>query len=68
MTPQGHLELVSAEPQDGRVPSSDMEPDSGTLSSSASHLARSLAWMPGQEESHHFRDRCEALGRTFQPL
>jgi hypothetical protein len=22
-------------------------------------LARSLAWMPGQEESRHFRDRCE---------
>ncbi|MFZ1053107.1 MAG: hypothetical protein WAN41_20690, partial [Candidatus Sulfotelmatobacter sp.] len=68
MTPQsGHLELVNAEPKGLRT-LPDMGPDLDTLSSSAAELARSLAWMPGQQESRHFRDRCEALTRAFQPL
>ncbi len=69
MTPQSHLELVAAEPQ-GPAPVSptDMQTQPDTLSLSASELARSLAWMPGQQESRHFRDRCEVLTRTFQPL
>src|ERR1700733_4732143 len=68
MTPQsGHLELDRVETQ-GVQPSQDMGPDSNTLSSSAVKLARSLAWMPGQEQSRHFRDRCETLYRSLQPL
>jgi cyclic beta-1,2-glucan synthetase len=68
MTPQsGHLELDRVETQ-GVQPSQDMGPDSNTLSSSAVKLARSLAWMPGQEQSRHFRDRCENLYRSLQPL
>ena len=62
MTPQsGHLELVKAEPEGLRMPPTDMEvhPDNSVLS--AADLARSLAWMPGQQESRTFRDRCETL-------
>src|SRR5208337_856276 len=68
MTPQsGHLELVKAEPKGLRT-LLDMGPDLDTLSSSAAELARSLAWIPGQQESQHFRDRCEALNRAYKPL
>jgi len=69
MTPQsGHLELLKAEPEGLRMPPTDMEvrPDNSVLS--AADLARSLAWMPGQQESRTFRDRCETLSRAFRPL
>ncbi|MGA8270197.1 MAG: hypothetical protein WB919_01485, partial [Candidatus Sulfotelmatobacter sp.] len=69
MTPQsGHLELVSTEPKDLRIPLDMGRPEPDTLSSSAADLARALAWMPGQQESRHFRDRCETLTRAFHPL
>jgi cyclic beta-1,2-glucan synthetase len=68
MTPQsGNLELVGTGPKDVRTLPT-MGPVADTLSSSAAALARSLAWMPGQQESRNFRDRCEALTRAFQPL
>src|ERR1039458_2072809 len=68
MTPQsGNLELVSTGPKDVRTLPT-MGPVVDTLSSSAAALARSLAWMPGQQVSRNFRDRCEALTRAFQPL
>jgi len=68
MTPQsGHLELVKSEPKGLRT-LLDMGPDLDALSSSAAELARALAWMPGQQESQHFRARCEALNRAFKPL
>ncbi len=66
-TQSGHLELVKSEPKDLHT-LLDMGPDLDTLSSSAAELARALAWMPGQQESQHFRDRCEALIRAFKPL
>jgi hypothetical protein len=69
MTPQsGHLELVSPEPKALRVASTDMKVGPDPLSSSAAELARSLAWVPGEQESRNFRDRCEALFRAFRPL
>jgi hypothetical protein len=45
-----------------------MEPNSNSLAASASQLARSLAWVPGQLDSRQFRDRCETLTRNFRPL
>lgn len=67
MTPQSEfLELTGAEPP-GTLPV-DMEPHPSTASTRAAELARSLAWIPGQEESQHFRDRCERLTRAFRPL
>jgi len=68
MTPQSYLELVSAEPQNGSALLPDMESDLTTLNSSAAQLAGNLAWMPGQRESRHFRDRCENLSAAFRPL
>jgi cyclic beta-1,2-glucan synthetase len=69
MTPQsGHLELVRTEPQVLRTTAKDMEPEPDKLWLSAAELARSLAWIPGQQESRNFRDRCETLSRAFRPL
>lgn len=63
-----HLEFVSVESQAARTPPTHMEAYSDTKCSGAVELARSLAWMPGQQESHHFRDRCYTLARSFRPL
>jgi cyclic beta-1,2-glucan synthetase len=69
MTPQsGNLELAGLEPQVLQVRSIPMESGPDTLSSSATGLAGSLAWVPGQEESREFRDRCESVSRAFRPL
>src|SRR5580692_9864621 len=69
MTPQsGHLELVKAEPEGLRMPATAMEANSDNSVLSAADLARSLAWMPGQQESRTFRDRCETVSRAFRPL
>jgi cyclic beta-1,2-glucan synthetase len=67
-TKTGHLELVNVEPQGFRTSAADMELDSDRSLPSAAELARSLAWMPGQQESPHFRDRCDRLVKSFQPL
>jgi cyclic beta-1,2-glucan glucanotransferase len=69
MTPQsGHLELVRAEAQGLPTAPIDMESAPDKLSISAAELARSLAWIPGQQESRNFRDRCETVSRSFRPL
>jgi cyclic beta-1,2-glucan synthetase len=69
MTPQsGHLELVRPESQGLRTAPMGMESGPDKLSISAAELARSLAWIPGQQESRNFRDRCETLSRSFRPL
>ena len=66
--PSSHLELVTTEPKDLSTPLDMGRPEPDTLSSNAADLARALAWMPGQQESRHFRDRCETLNRAFHPL
>jgi cyclic beta-1,2-glucan synthetase len=69
MTPQtGQIELGSVEPQALHTSAPSMEPESHLLSARAAHLARNLAWIPGQQESHQLRNRCEKLSRTSQPL
>jgi cyclic beta-1,2-glucan synthetase len=69
MTPQtGQIELGSVEPQVLHTSAPSMEPESHLLSARAAHLARNLAWIPGQQESHQLRNRCEKLSRTSQPL
>ena len=68
MTAQSHLEPVQDEPQalPDRAPTDEAMPNDLTIS--ASKLARNLAWVPGQQESRQFRDRCELLTRNFRPL
>ena len=70
MTPQsGHLELVRSDGKALRVAAAvDMETGPDKLSLSAAELARNLAWIPGQQESRNFRDRCETLTRAFRPV
>ena len=70
MTPQsGHLELVKSDGEALRGAAAvDMETGPDKLSLSAAELARNLAWIPGQQESRNFRDRCETLTRAFRPV
>ena len=68
MRENGHLEVVSAEAEDLRLPPGDMAPETQNLRSSAAELARTLTWVPGQRESRAFGDRCRSLSRVFRPL
>ena len=70
MTPQsGHLEIVTTDGNALRVGTAlNMETGPDKLSLSAAELARNLAWIPGQQESRSFRDRCETLTRAFRPV
>ncbi len=66
--PSSHLELVNAERPEPQSLPMKMQSDPDVISAGAAELARSLAWIPGQQESSHFRDRCETLTRVFRPL
>jgi hypothetical protein len=69
MTPQsGPLELVNAEAVSPPETEPGVEPDTAPLAGSAGKLARTLAWVPGQQESSQLRDRCEVLTRVLRPL
>src|ERR1700693_5794876 len=63
-----HLEVVTAEAEDLRLPLEDMVPEIQVLRSSAAELARNLAWVPGHRESCILRDRCHTLSRRFRPV
>jgi len=67
-TQSDHMELVSAESPGLDAPAADMASDPDKFRSSAAQLARTLAWLPGQHESHHFRDRCGILSRALRPV
>src|ERR1700692_966844 len=71
MSEMGNLELASAEPARCQPPgppvSQEVSPDIG-LRSSATQLARSLAWIPGQQEFGVLIDRCRSVCDSFQQL
>ena len=82
MTPQSRpLELVNVEPENAPKPAPasmgnlemrnlemrDLETAS-SLAAGATQLAHNLAWVPAQQESRQFRERCEVLTRGFRPL
>src|SRR5258708_2914367 len=78
MSESGNLELVNAESVNAEsvnAESADVlhsipeEPSPDlVLRSSAARLARSLAWMPGRQESRDFSDRSRLLSDSLQPL
>jgi cyclic beta-1,2-glucan synthetase len=69
MTPQsGPLELENAEQASVSKAEPNAQPNFDALETSASKLARNLAWVPGQQESSQFRERCEVLSRILRPL
>jgi cyclic beta-1,2-glucan synthetase len=73
MAYSGHLELIGAESEAVRLPVAESAPKSDTLkadtlNSSASNLAQTLAWLPGQSKPRSFHDRCQELRRAFKPL
>jgi cyclic beta-1,2-glucan synthetase len=63
-----HLDFVSVESRAAPIPPTHMEVCPNTKCSGPVEFARSLAWIPGQQESRHFRDRCHRLARSFRPL
>src|ERR1700686_1456721 len=68
MNESGNLELASAEIGGVlRTVPDESSPDSA-LRSSATQLARNLAWIPGQRESSDLGDRCRALFSSLRPL
>src|SRR5260370_22356917 len=77
MTESGNLELVNAESVNAESVSAESadvlhsipeESPDLVLRSSATRLARSLAWMPGKQESRDFSDRSRVLSDSLQPL
>lgn len=73
--PSGPMELASNETGSQDIFAEEIEPELAPLTASTNSLtlsahetARSLAWIPGQDESRHFRDRCEAVTRSFRPV
>jgi cyclic beta-1,2-glucan synthetase len=68
MIPSGHLELVGAEHEGLRPTATEMATDTDNLNSSASNLARNLAWLPGQVEVRPFHLGCQTLLHAFKPL
>lgn len=68
MPQNAHPELVNAEAEGLRQSQTEMAPDISTLRLRAAELARNLAWMPGEQASRPFRNRCRVLSRALKPL
>jgi len=66
MIESGHLELVGSESRGSRP--IEMPPEECNLTSSATKLAHSLAWLPGRRAERPFQNRCQALLQAFKPL
>jgi cyclic beta-1,2-glucan synthetase len=68
MAYSGHLELIGAEPEPVRLPFAENAREKCNFNSSASSLAQTLAWLPGESRIHSFHGRCRELRRAFKPL
>jgi cyclic beta-1,2-glucan synthetase len=68
MAHSGHLELVGAEPDGVRPPASESAQAASNLAMSASKLAHSLAWIPGQVDLSSFNGRCCEMRKASRPL
>ena len=68
MTEGSDLELVNADAEDGQRQNGEPLKNKCALASAAAELARQLAWIPGQRESSHLRDRSRVLCQRLQPL
>jgi len=69
MEDSSHLEIVSPMIEAGTTSAPEQfAPEVLALRSSAEKLARTLAWIPGERESHDFSERCAKLSRSFGPV
>jgi cyclic beta-1,2-glucan synthetase len=68
MTEGSNLELVKEDAEDGQRQNVEPPKDKCVLVSAAADLARQLAWIPGQGESSHLRERSRTLRQSLQPL
>src|SRR5579863_1295036 len=63
-----HLETVNAETEFGLDPSTEWAPNDQDLRSRATELAGSLSWLPSENSSRAFVERCRNLSKALKPL
>jgi cyclic beta-1,2-glucan synthetase len=63
-----HLEMINAEIEHPVAPSDDEGASERELRSQAAELARSLSWLPSENSSRAFVERCRQLSKTLKPL
>ncbi len=63
-----HLEMVTTKTECPIEPSGEIGPRDIALRSSAAELARNLSWLPGEDRSPVFVERCHKLSKAFKPL
>src|SRR5580698_4122923 len=63
-----HLETVNAETEGGLDSSTELEPNDQDLRSRATELAGSLSWLPSENSSRAFVERCRNLSKALKPL
>src|SRR6202161_1207944 len=63
-----HLETINAEIEHPVAPSDDEGANERDLRSRAAELARSLSWLPSENSSRAFVERCRHLSKALKPL
>jgi cyclic beta-1,2-glucan synthetase len=63
-----HLETVNAETEGGLDPSTELTANEQDLRSRATELAGSLSWLPSENSSRAFVERCRNLSKALKPL
>src|ERR1700677_5415160 len=63
-----HLETINAEIEHPVAPSDDKGANERELRLQAAELARSLSWLPSENSSRAFVERCRQLSKTLKPV
>ena len=63
-----HLETVNTETECELDPSMELTPNEQDLRSRATELAGSLSWLPSENSSRAFVERCRNLAKALKPL
>src|ERR1700685_2126819 len=63
-----HLEMINAETEPGSESSEEVAANEQDLRSGAAELAHGLSWLPSENSSRAFVDRCRHLSKVLKPL
>src|SRR6202167_3590836 len=63
-----HLEMLNAETEPGSESSEEVAANEQDLRSGAAELAHGLSWLPSENSSRAFVDRCRHLSKVLKPL
>src|SRR5580704_8299458 len=63
-----HLEMINAETEPGFESSEELLANDQDLRSRAMELARGLSWLPSENSSRAYVDRCRRLSKALKPL